>query len=48
MSKLRPAGQMLMTCPKHNISSTTEGNFIDILYVGELEIHIVLTYHYAT
>ena len=37
-----------MISPKHSISATTEGNVIDIIYVGELEIHTVSTYHYAT
>ena len=32
---------------KHSISATIEGNVTDIIYVGELEIHTVLTYHCA-
>ena len=38
---------LTMTSPKHNISATIEGNAVDIIYVGELEIHTVLTYHCA-
>jgi len=36
-----------MISPKHGITSTIEGNAIDIIYVGELEIHKALKYHYA-
>ena len=44
--------QMLKKClivisTKHSITATFEGNG-QILYVGELEIHTVLTYHCAT
>ena len=37
-----------MICPQHSITATIEGKVIDIKYVGELEIHAVLTYHCAT
>ena len=33
---------------KHSISATIDINVIDTIYVGELEIHRVLTYHCAT
>ena len=33
---------------KHNITATIEGNVIDIIYVGEPEIQIVLTNSYLT
>ena len=37
-----------MISPNHSISTPNEDNVIDIIYVGELEIHTVLTYHCAT
>ena len=48
--------KMLQTCkkyliminPKYSITPTIERNVIDIIYVGELGIHTVLTYHCAT
>ena len=33
---------------KHNITATIEGNFIDFIFVGKLEITTVLAYHCAT
>ena len=36
-----------MISPKHSIIATTEGNVIDIIHVGELEIHTALAYHWA-
>ena len=33
---------------KHSISATIGGNVIDIIYIGKLEIHTVLSYHLAT
>ena len=36
---------LIMIRPKHSISTAIEDN---IIYVGELEIHTVLTYHCAT
>ena len=38
----------MIIAPKHSITAAIEGNVIDIIYAGELEIHIVLTYHCAT
>ena len=32
---------------KHSISATIDVNVIDIIYVGELEIHTILTYQCA-
>ena len=32
---------------KDSITATIEGKFLDIIYVGELEIHTVLTRHCA-
>ena len=37
-----------MISAKHCITGTIEGNGIDIIYIGELEIHTVLMYHCAT
>ena len=37
-----------MISPKHSIGASTEGNVIDTIYVGELEIYTVSTYHYST
>ena len=37
-----------MTSPKHCNSATSEGNGIDIIYTGKLEIHTVLTDHCGT
>ena len=37
----------ILVGPKHSISAIIEGNIIDIIYVGELEIHTVLSYHCA-
>ena len=37
-----------MISPQHSITATIEGKVIDVTYVGELEIHAVLTYHCAT
>ena len=39
---------LIMISRKNSITATIEGNVIDIIYVGEGEIHRVLTYHYAT
>ena len=39
---------LIIISPKHCISVTIEGNVIEIIYVGELEILTILTYHYAT
>ena len=36
-----------MRSPEHSIIAAIEGNVIDVIYVGEREIHIVLTYHCA-
>ena len=36
---------LVTICPKHSISAAIEGNVIDVTYVGDLEIHRVLTYH---
>ena len=33
---------------KQSITATIEGNGTDIIYVGKLEIHTVLTYHGTT
>ena len=38
---------LIMVSPKHNINVTIEGTVIDIIYVGELEMYIVLTYRCA-
>ena len=37
-----------MISPKYSVSATTEGNVIDIIYVGELEIPTVSMYHCAS
>ena len=34
--------------PEHSINATIEANVIDPIYVDELEIYTVLTYHCAT
>ena len=39
---------LIRISPKHSISATFGGNGIDIIYVGELKVHAVLSYHYAT
>ena len=39
---------LMMISQKHSISATIEGNVIDIMYLGELEIHTALTYHCTT
>ena len=38
---------LIMKSLKHSINDTIEGKVIDIIYVGEREIHTILTYHYA-
>ena len=38
---------LIMINPKHSNSATIEGNVIDMIYVGKLEIHTVLMYHCA-
>ena len=38
----------IMISQKHSITAAIGGNVIDIIYVGELEIHTTLTYHYVT
>ena len=38
---------MKMISPKYSITTTVEGNAIDMISVGELEIHTVLTCHCA-
>ena len=40
--------RMIMTRPKHSITSTIEGNVIEIIHAGKLEIHTVLINHCAT
>ena len=37
-----------MIRPKHSITATIENNVIDFIYVGELEMHTVVTYQCAT
>ena len=37
-----------MNSPKRSITATIEGNVIDVIYVDELEIHAVLSYHCAS
>ena len=39
---------LIMISPKHGITAALEGTVIGIMYVGELEIHTVLTYQYVT
>ena len=39
---------LIMISAKHSVSATIESNVIDIVYVDEIEIHTVLTYHCAT
>ena len=39
---------LIMISPKQSITSSIEANVIEITYVGELEVHTVLTYHCAT
>ena len=39
---------LIMISPGQSITATIEGNVIDTIYVGELEIRTVLTYHCAT
>ena len=39
---------LIMISPKHIINATITANVVDIIYVGELEIHTALTYHCAT
>ena len=39
---------LIMISTKHCITATIEDNVINITYVGEQEIHRVLTYHCAT
>ena len=34
---------LIVMCPKHSITPTIESNVIDLTYVGEQEIHAVLT-----
>ena len=36
---------LIMISPKHSNSATIEGDVIDLIYVGELEIHTVLACH---
>ena len=37
-----------MISPEHRINATIEGNVIDIIYEGELEINKLITYHCAS
>ena len=37
-----------MISPRHSVTTTIEGNAIDIIYLGVLEIRAVITYHCAT
>ena len=39
---------LTMISPKHSIAATIEDNVIDIIYVGELEIHTLVTHHCVT
>ena len=39
---------LIIIIPKYNITATIEGNAIDIIHEGELEIHTALTCHCAT
>ena len=39
---------LLMLGTQYGVTATIDGNVIGITYVGELEIHTVLTYHCAT
>ena len=34
-------------CPKHSIAAVIEGNIINVIYVGELDIHTVLKHRCA-
>ena len=39
---------LIVISPMRSISATIEGNVVDVIYAGELEIHPVLTHHCAT
>ena len=39
---------LIMISQMHSISATIEGNVIDVIYVGELEIYTILMYHCAS
>ena len=36
---------LIMISPTHSIAAAIEDNAVDIIYVGELEIHPALSYH---
>ena len=39
---------LIIISPKHSITTTIEDSVIDIIFVGKLEVHTIVTYHCAT